>query len=195
MTAQPTGPSAPPPWAPDPTRQRLADHTIEDVLNLPADAPRVELGDGVLFVVPSPSGGHQEIGSLLWTWFRTNMPSGFRPLLAVGVMVDMSNSLEPDLVLLRTPVTLEHHYYLPEQVAVVVEIVSPSTRRRDRFEKPGDYAAAGIRHYWRIEQNPVHVFAYDLGEDGSYQLVADSDTELVLTAPFDIRLPIEAITP
>lgn len=82
----------------------------------------------------------------------------------------------------------------PVKQRPVVEVVSPGTRKRDRFEKPGDYAAAGIPHYWRIEQGPVHVYAYDL-VDGRYELVADSADELVLTAPFPIRLPIRDITP
>ena len=40
----------------------------------------------------------------------------------------------------------------------------------------------------------MHVFAYDL-VGGQYQPVADSDTELVLSAPFEIKLPIRDITP
>ena len=54
-------------------------------------------------------------------------------------------------------------------------------------------ATAGVPHYWRIEQNPPHVYAYDL-VGGSYELAADSDTELVLSAPFAIKLPIREIT-
>src|SRR6185369_11951485 len=117
MTAQPTGPSAPPPWAPDPTRQRLADYSIEDVLDLPPGAPRVELGDGVLFVVPSPSHGHQKISYRLCRWLDDNAPPQFEPSLAVGVIVNSKNTLEPDVLLLRRPVSLEHHYHEPEQVA------------------------------------------------------------------------------
>ena len=45
-----------------------------------------------------------------------------------------------------------------------MEIVSPGTRRFDRFAKPGEYAAAGIPFYWRIEQDPVHVYAYRIGD-------------------------------
>ena len=41
MTAEPTGHVV---WSPDPIRQRLAVHTLDDVLTLPDDAPRVELG-------------------------------------------------------------------------------------------------------------------------------------------------------
>ena len=81
-----------------------------------------------------------------------------------------------------------------EQVVLAVEIVSAGTMRRDRLEKPAEYAAAGVRHYWRIEQDPVHVFAYDL-VDGAYRLVADSNVELVLTEPFTITLPIRDIAP
>jgi hypothetical protein len=51
VTAQPTGHAM---WSPDPIRQRLAAHTVEDVLKLPEDAPRVELRDGLMVVVPSP---------------------------------------------------------------------------------------------------------------------------------------------
>jgi hypothetical protein len=61
-------------WNPDPIRQRAANYTVVDVLKLPDDAPRVELNDGVMVVVPSPTLGHQNIGNLLWLWFRQHAP-------------------------------------------------------------------------------------------------------------------------
>ena len=146
-------------------------------------------------MVPSPTFNHQDIGNLLWMWFRQTRPTGFRPGTAVGVVVNHKKTLEPDVVLLRSPVAGEHHYFEPEQVVIAVEVVSPGTKKRDRFVKPDAYARAGVPHYWRIEQDPVHVYAYELDEAGSYQLIADSDTELVLERPFAIRLPIGAITP
>ena len=36
-------------------------------------------------------------------------------------------------------------------VALVVEIVSPSTKKSDRLEKPAALAAAGVPAYWRVE--------------------------------------------
>ncbi|MFI6779643.1 Uma2 family endonuclease [Micromonospora sp. NPDC050276] len=194
MTAQPIEPASHGMWTPDPVRQRLANHTIEDVLALPDDAPRVELRDGVLVVVPSPTFGHQNIGNLLWMWLRQYAPVELTPATAVGVAINYRNSLEPDVVLLKRPVAVDHHYFEAEQVVLAVEVVSPGTRRRDRLEKPADYADAGIRHYWRIEQNPVHVYAYDL-VDGRYELAADSAEELIVAKPFDIRLRVRDITP
>jgi hypothetical protein len=40
--------------------------------------------------------------------------------------------------------------------------VSASTRRTDRFAKPGEYAEAGIPLFWRLETEPdlvLHAFA------------------------------------
>jgi hypothetical protein len=48
-------------WHPDSMRQKLADYTLKDILNLPPDAPRVELVNGVMLVVPSPTEDHQNI--------------------------------------------------------------------------------------------------------------------------------------
>ncbi|WP_199753222.1 Uma2 family endonuclease [Actinoplanes sp. ATCC 53533] len=190
MTAEPVGHVM---WTPDPIRQRAANYTVEDVLELPDDAPRVELSDGVMVVVPSPTINHQNIGNLLWLWFRQHAPAGYQPGTAVGVATGFKNSLEPDVVLLREPVA-NSHFFDAAQVAIAVEVVSPGTKKRDRLLKPVEYAAAGVPHLWRIEQDPVHVFAYDL-VGSQYQLVADSADELVLTAPFEIRLPISDITP
>jgi Uma2 family endonuclease len=194
VTAQPIDPDVSGMWGPDPLRQRLANYTVEDVLAFPDDAPRVELRDGVLVLVPSPTIGHQNIANRLWMWLFRNAPLSVEPATAVGVVISHRNTFEPDVVLLRRPVVADNHYVDAEQVVLAVEVVSPGTRRRDRLEKPADYADVGIPHYWRIEQNPVHVYAYDL-VDGRYELVADSAEELIVNKPFDVRLPVRDITP
>jgi hypothetical protein len=67
------------------------------------------------------------------------------------------------------------------------------TRKRDRFEKPGLYADAGIPYYWRVEKDPrVHVSGL---REGAYKLLADSETMLKVDEPFPIALPVQAITP
>lgn len=195
MTAQPIDTPAGAMWSPDPIRQRKANYTIEDVLFLPDDAPRVELRDGVIIVSPSPTRHHQRIVARLWKWLEEHAPSGYEANFGTGVVIGLRHTFEPDVLLLVDELELPNrHYFAPDLVALAVEVVSPSTRRRDRLEKPPQYAAAGIRHFWRIEQDPVHVFAYEL-IDGEYKLVADATEELVLDSPFEIRLPIREITP
>ncbi len=62
---------------------------------------------------------------------------------------------------------------MPADVVLAIEVVSPSTKTTDRFAKPGEYAAAGIPCYWRIERDPLHVFAYQLREPARVPVCAN----------------------
>ncbi|MBM0237869.1 Uma2 family endonuclease [Micromonospora sp. ATA32] len=182
-------------------RQQRADYTVEDLLNLPDDAPRLELVDGVIQVTPSPTLGHQDISLLLAHWLLQHAPGDLRAAQAVGVGLSFNTSRQPDVLLRRAEVPSDRSMLRPTDVVLAVEIVSPGTRRIDRFAKPGEYAAAGIPFYWRIEQDPVHVYAYRIGDrvgpggERQYELVADGADVIELTEPFEIKLPIAKITP
>ncbi len=195
MTAQPIEFEPPPPWQPDPVRQRQANYTIEDILlYLPEDAPRVELIDGVMRVVPSPIEDHQDIAALLWMWLRAHAPGEFKATMAVGVAVAFNKSYEPDVLLKRADGIADRHLILAENMILVVEVVSPGSEKTDRFDKPFRYAEAGIPFFWRVERNPLRVHAYKL-DGGIYKEQAESADELVVDEPFPIRLPIREITP
>jgi Uma2 family endonuclease len=148
-----------------------------------------------MIVVPSPTYDHQDIAGLLWMWLRQHAPEGLRASLATGVALSLDTTIEPDVLLVSAEVDGARHYSTADQVTLAVEVVSPGTKKRDRLEKPAEYAVAGVAHYWRVELGPpLHIYAYDL-VNGRYELVDDSDTELVLSAPFEIKLPIREITP
>src|SRR4051812_2184989 len=102
MTAETTGHVM---WSPSPIRQRLANHFLEDVLNLPDDAPRVELRDGVMIALPSPTIGPQNIGNLLWMWLHQHAPEAMQAVTAVGIAVGLRDSLEPDVLLIDRDIT------------------------------------------------------------------------------------------
>ncbi|MFE2615552.1 Uma2 family endonuclease [Micromonospora chalcea] len=200
MSAAPI-PTSPGPWCPDPMRQQRADYTLEDLLTLPDDAPRVELVDGVFQVTPSPTLGHQDISLLLSLWLRSHAPAGLRVAQAIGVGLSPNTSRQPDVLLHHAGLPSDRSLLRPADVVLAVEIVSPGTRRVDRFAKPGEYAAAGIPFYWRIEQDPVHLYAYRLGDrigpggERQYELVDDSSEVIELSEPFAIKLPIAEIRP
>ncbi|OZV81115.1 hypothetical protein CA850_13345 [Micromonospora echinospora] len=181
-------------------RQQRADYTLADLLALPDDAPRVELVDGVIQVTPSPTLDHQSISFLLCRWLADHAPEHLRATLAVGVALNANTSRQPDVLLHRAGIAADQSLLRPEDVVLAVEVVSPGTRRVDRFAKPGEYAAAGIPYYWRIEQDPVHLYAYRIGDrigpggERQYELVAESADLVELAEPFDIKLPVAEIT-
>ncbi|MET7751785.1 Uma2 family endonuclease [Micromonospora sp. NPDC005367] len=200
MSAEPIA-TPPGPWCPDQIRQQRADYTLEDLLHLPDDAPRVELLDGVIQATPSPTLGHQDISSLLWLWLRSHAPARLHAAQAVGVALNANTSRQPDVLLSRAEVSPDRSLLTPADVVLAVEVVSPGTRRIDRFAKPGEYAAAGIPFYWRIEQDPVHLYAYRRGDrigpggERQYELVADSTELIEISEPFEIKLSVAEITP
>jgi Uma2 family endonuclease len=51
---------------------------------------------------------------------------------------------------------------------IVVEIISPDSRRRDRKTKFGESEQGGVREYWLLDQPRKQAEFYQLGEDSSY---------------------------
>ncbi|MEU8313956.1 Uma2 family endonuclease [Micromonospora sp. NPDC048169] len=189
------------PWRPDPIRQLLTDYRLDDLLTLPPEAPSVELVDGIIHLTPFPTLGHQGIASLLAIWLRSRVPAHLRAAQAVSIGLDVDSSRRPDVLLHHAGLPSDRSLLRPADVVLAVEIVSPGTRRVDRFAKPGEYAAARIPFYWRIEQDPVHLYAYRLGDrigpggERQYELVDDSSEVIELSEPFAIKLPIAEIRP
>lgn len=80
-------------------------------------------------------------------------------------------------------------------VVLLAEVVSPSTRKNDRFFKPIEYAMAGIPHYWRVEVEPeLFVVAYTVA-DGAYVETGRWTGVHELDAPFALILDVPALLP
>ena len=65
---------------------------------------------------------------------------------------------------------------------LVVEILSPSSSRRDGTTKAGLYARYGIAHYWILDPNGRTIEIYEL-ERGSYRRVATETGGAVVRSP------------
>jgi hypothetical protein len=181
-------------WQPEWMRQRLAGYTIEDLLTNPDDA-HYEVTDGVIRPIPFHSPDHQELCGLVTDWFRKHTPAHLRAVHQLSIAFAVDSTREADVVVFGSEARNDHAFLRPHEVALVVEIEDVNTRHTDRVIKPAEYAAARIRHYWRIEQHPVHLYAYELGEDGHYALVADSAELIELDRPFPIKLSLAEIAP
>lgn len=70
-------------------------------------------------------------------------------------------------------------------------MVSPSSRKTDRFAEPGEYAEAGIPLFWRVETDPALVLhPFVLGADGGEAVapVRDRGTAPVPSGSLDLEL-------
>jgi Uma2 family endonuclease len=156
--------------------------TLDDVAELAAldDIHRYELDEGNLVVMAPADTDHAELVTRILVWLVAHGYATNRVLATPGVQIkDKSSGRLPDLMLLSRPVPATV-WVDPADVLLVVEVVSKSSERLDRDIKPGEYARAGIRQYWRVERDgapTAHMYRIGTDEQGKPAYV---DHEVVL---------------
>lgn len=146
--------------------RRLDGYTLSDWESLdPQEGHRVELVDGRFVVDAAPAWKHQRIADRLCRLLDDAVfPDGMEAATAVGVRVREGLGYVPDVVVSTERV--ETTTVGADTVALVVEVVSPSTKKTDRLEKPAAYAAAAVPAYWRVEINADRLTVYCYRLDG-----------------------------
>jgi Uma2 family endonuclease len=130
--------------------------TYRDLVALPEDQLRHELIDGEHFVTPSPNTGHQEISKHLFRALDAYVErhhAGEVMYAPFDVKLSLFTVLVPDLVYFTAGrfarvVNEKHATAAPD---LVVEILSPGTRRRDTGRKRAVYDREGVREYWIVD--------------------------------------------
>jgi Uma2 family endonuclease len=130
--------------------------TYADLVALPEDQLRHELIDGEHFVTPSPSTDHQQISKRLFLALDRVVEKeelGEVLYAPFDVKLSLFTVLVPDLVFFTTEryaraVNAKHATAAPD---LVVEILSPGTRRRDKGRKRAIYDREGVREYWIVD--------------------------------------------
>jgi Uma2 family endonuclease len=172
--------------------------TTDDLDELPEDGHRRELIDGVLIMTPSPTNDHQYIAMRLGVALDDACPDDLAATQAVEVRVNRRRSLIPDVLVTRAePAELGRSRFAPEEVVLVIEIVSPGSQTLDRFAKPALYADAGIPHYWRVETDGgVRVYTYRLDPEKAMYVETDVFTDrITVSEPCPIDIPIDRLLP
>jgi Uma2 family endonuclease len=80
-------------------------------------------------------------------------------------------------------------------VLVAVEVVSPGSYRTDQIIKRGEYADAGIPHYWIIDLDPpTSLVAAQLAGGFGYQDAGATTGTFATDVPFPVELDLAALT-
>ena len=162
--------------------------TRADLDALPDDGLRHELIDGQFVMSPAPGIDHQTIaGSLYWMLRNVVRGTELKVLAAPCDVVLGPNVVQPDVVLAaRRDYSADD---LPVPPILAVEVLSPSTARRDRGRKRELYAEAGVAHYWIVDPEVPSVTTYQL-VDGAYTETAHvtGDDTLTVEQPVALRL-------
>lgn len=145
--------------------------TYNEYLSLPEGAGYSLLG-GLLFREPAPTVDHQvvvdNVLALLRGHARTTGVG--RALREIDVHLDEANTPVPDVCFVSAE-RLDRldrrglHGVAPD---LCVEVLSPSSARRDRGEKADLYARHGCREYWLVDPERLLVDVLRPGAEGTF---------------------------
>lgn len=139
--------------------------TLEELHSLPDDGNKYELINGELFVTPPPTDDHETIIARL-----SRILDGYVAKHGLGlvyhpraVVRTKGSEVEPDLMVRQPRGHRKAKWEDAPMPLLVVEVLSPYTRRRDHAQKRGHYMDVGVPEYWIIDTDEEVVTQVHLG--------------------------------
>ncbi|TDC07263.1 Uma2 family endonuclease [Streptomyces sp. 8K308] len=181
------------------TPPRPSGWEADDLDHLPQAPRHTELIDGALIFMMSPQRSwHSRLVGKLTLALEEAAPAGFDAEREMTVRLDRKSRPEPDVLVTTAAYAPDRTWFAPEDVALVVEVVSEESADRDRSLKPFKYAQAGIPHFWRVEEErgaaAVHTYELDT-MTSSYVATGIHRGRLKVSVPFDLDLDLTALVP
>ena len=162
--------------------------TVDDLDHLPDDGLQYELLDGTLLVSPAPVERHQDVSGNLYVLLRQFCPRHLKVYFApLDWRPDRRTSLQPDLLVVRREDIEERNITKP--LVLAIEILSPSSVRKDAVLKRSKYQDSGVTHYWIVDPAAPSILALEL-IDGAYRTVGEAlgDESITLQRPFPVTI-------
>lgn len=153
--------------------------TYEEFARLPTSgSTRYEVIAGELVVTPGPWMRHQRIVGKLYQTLVAFVEAerlGEVFLGPLDILFGVGDYLEPDLTFVRR----DHAHLLAERGIegapdLVVEVLSPSTAKRDRGVKLERYRVYGVPEYWVVDPEARTIEVWQLAEGASEPIVVGS---------------------
>jgi Uma2 family endonuclease len=176
-------------------------YTYADILDMDEHI-RAEIIDGELYMMAPPATSHQDIsGELfgqLWQFLKGKSCKVYAAPLGVRLFPreDLRDDtyLEPDIVVIcdSSKIKKEGCEGAPD---MVIEILSPSNRRREKLLKFRKYLAAGVREYWVVDGEDKTVDIHILDQGRYVTSLAGGDEEIPVTVLPGCRIKLQDVWP
>lgn len=151
-----------------------------DFLALPNQPEHAEWVDGEVVPLTPPSDQHQNVAGFLAALFRLYAEAKqLGTVRAAPFQMKTGPELpgrEPDVLFVaRAHEERIRPTHLDGPADLVVEVVSPESRTRDRGEKFYEYEQGGVREYWLVDPLRRRAELYRRSADGTYETALMGD--------------------
>ncbi len=171
--------------------KQQGEYTVEDFFHLPYDR-WAELIDGSFYEMEKPCGEHEELAVDILTQIYPQVKAygdgvfTFRTCLQLDG--DDKTMVLPDFMILCDKKRWKNRviYGAPD---FVLEVLSPSTRKKDLTIKHRKYLNAGVREYWIIDPKEKRLITYDF-ENGE-NVASYPFTEVVGLSIYDKQIVLD----
>ena len=155
-----------------------------DYAAIPSDRNRYEVLDGELLVTPAPSPLHQRVSKRLQRQLEQFFEGARRGEVfdaPIDVILSAHDVLQPDLFVV-TELSQISSRGIEGSPALLVEVLSPSSRQTDRSAKAKRYAELGCPHYWIVDPDARRIECYRVA-GREYAPVVDAEGNCTLAHP------------
>lgn len=163
-----------------------------------------ELVEGRLIMSPSPQADHNVAGMNLAMQLSVQVPEDLEVIPGLDVDLELAPPDQPGFV--RRPDLMvakrsarkrqraEGGLIKASEVVLVVEILSPSSRRTDYRAKRDEYADAGIPFYWIVDvEEPVSLAPMHLVGTFGYQEAPAETRVYEAVEPFPLKIRVDQL--
>ena len=166
---------------------------------------RYELIDGEVYLLASPSFGHQVVvGEIAWhfgNYFRgkpcrpVTAPLDIRLFGFATKFEENPNVVQPDVVVICDEEKVNEDGRYEGIPTLVVEVLSPSTMGKDMVAKLNLYMKSGVSEYWIVDIKSKKILQYSFSEKRDIEgLVILEEGDIIKSTAFKgLEIPLKDI--
>lgn len=159
--------------------KQQGEYTIGDYFALSKE-DRKELIDGVFYDMASPTHIHQHLCAQIYVkldeFVLKNNGTCMAMVSPLDIQLDCDDKtmLQPDVLVIcdRDKFKYGRVYGAPD---FIVEVLSPSTSKKDMYIKFYKYLNAGVREYWIVAPEKKRVYVYDMVRETPVEIYTFED--------------------
>ncbi|MBB1283624.1 Uma2 family endonuclease [Flavisolibacter sp. BT320] len=153
---------------------------LEVFENLP-EGTLAQLINNQIYISPSPSNSHQKVLDKIYRQlgnYIEEMGLGETRVAPFDIFLNNRNAYQPDILFIAnenlSKLKEEGLFGAPD---LVIEILSPATKRFDKGEKKAEYERSGVKEYWMIDPADKTAEGFRL-QDGEFIPLPGSKGEI-----------------